>query len=147
MGELSNFTDYMVNGIVWMPVCEDCKNDIEERIRNPEGERNFLLLLLTNNTPVLGSQTLCSRCYVNDGKWKPAAFLMEWWPPRDKEEHGWPTDADHLIPNSECRWCGTGSVTVDSEWHMCGDCAYHAMREKDANDADIWIGAEEGERN
>ena len=57
------------------------------------------------------------------------------------------SNADHLIPNSECRWCGTGSVTVDSEWHMCGDCAYHAMREKDANDSDIWIDAEEGERN
>ncbi len=28
------------------------------------------------------------------------------------------SNADHLIPNSECRWCGTGSVTVDSEWHM-----------------------------
>ena len=97
MGELNKFTDYMVDGIVWMPVCEDCKNDIEERIRNPEGERYFYL---TTNTPVLGSQTLCSRCWHNS-RWKPAAFQMEWKPPRDKEEDGWPADADLVIKHEE----------------------------------------------
>ena len=61
--------------IVSMPVCEDCKNDMEERIRNPEGERSFYHM---DNKQVLGSQTLCTRCYVNDSKWKPAVFRMEW---------------------------------------------------------------------
>lgn len=73
------------NGLrsVWMPVCEDCKNDIEERIRNPEGERYFHL---TTTTLVLGSRTrCCSRCW-HDYRWKPAAFQMEWRPPRDNEE-------------------------------------------------------------
>ena len=113
MAKLSdNFVDYMFDGIVWMSVCEDCKNDIEERIRNPEGERYFYL---TTNTPVLGSQTLCSRCYDNDGEWKPAAFTMEWRPPGlargtavlrflmnlDAEDDGWPADADLVIEHEE----------------------------------------------
>ena len=53
---------------------------------------------------------------------------------------------DYLVSDSHCRWCGTGNVTVDSEWHMCGDCADRARsdREGDYPDADMVIGPEEG---